>query len=134
MYLAEGIPDQIKSLFDNKIIRFFLVSGLNTAFGYGLFALLIFVGIAYPISSFISTISGILFNFKTTGLIVFKNKKNSLIFRFLGVYAITYLCNVGGLTIFNMLGLSYYLGGAILLFPVGVLGFYLQKTFVFKKD
>lgn len=121
----------INKLLHHKLIRFFLVSGINTAFGYGLFALLIFAGLPYPVALLIGTIAGILFNFKTTGVLVFKNSNNVLIFRFFGVYGITYLCNLGGLALFKYIGVNLYWGGAILLIPVGLLAYVLNKTFVF---
>ncbi|MDP2946504.1 MAG: GtrA family protein [Nanoarchaeota archaeon] len=109
-----------------------MVSGLNTVFGYGLFALLIFIGVAYPLAALISTIAGILFNFKTISVVVFKNHNNLLIFKFFGVYGITYLCNLGGLALFKFFEINLYWGGAILLIPVGLLAFSLNQTFVFK--
>jgi putative flippase GtrA len=131
MYL---VPDFLSKLLKNKLIRFFIVSGINTVFGYGLFALLIFIGVTYPLALLISTIAGILFNFKTIGVVIFKNHNNLLIFKFFGVYGITYLCNLGGLALFKSFGINIYLSGAILLIPIGLLAFMLNKTFVFKDD
>jgi putative flippase GtrA len=121
----------INKLLQHKLIRFFLVSGINTLFGYGLFAIFIFAGLPYPLSLLIGTIAGILFNFKTTGLLVFKNSNNILVFRFLAVYGITYLCNLGGLALFKYMGVNMYWAGAILLIPAGLLAFILNKYFVF---
>lgn len=121
----------LKSLIRNKLTRFFLISGLNTAFGYGLFALFLLLGLPYPIALLISTIAGIFFNFKTVGVLVFKNHNNILIIKFLGVYGITYLCNLFCLSTFIFWGVSVYIGGAILLIPIGLLAFYLNKRFVF---
>jgi putative flippase GtrA len=124
----------LNKLLQNKLIRFFLVSGLNTLFGYGLFSLLVYIELAYPYALFIGTVAGVLFNFKTIGGFVFKNHSNILIFKFFGVYAITYLCNLCGLALFKYFGISIYLGGAILLIPIGILAFFLNKTFVFKNS
>ncbi len=120
-----------KKLLHNKIVRFFLVSGLNTIFGYGLFALLIYLGLHYTLACFIGTIAGILFNFKTIGTIVFKNNKNSRIFRFFGVYGITYLCGTGALALFIYFGVNVYIGGVILLLPMGLFAYTLNHFFVF---
>jgi putative flippase GtrA len=117
----------------NKIIRFFIVSGINTLFGYGLFALLIFIHTPYPVAALIGTIIGILFNFKTIGVLVFNNRRNGLIFRFFGVYGITYLFNIAGLALLKYYGMNLYFAGAILLFPAGLLGFYLHRSFVFNQ-
>ena len=121
----------LKKLLQNKLIRFFIVSGINTAFGYGLFALLIFVGLAYPIALLAGTVAGILFNFKTIGVYVFENRNNKLIFKFFGVYGITYLFNLGGLALLKYFGVDLYIGGAALLVPAGLLAYFLNKTFVF---
>lgn len=128
------VSNFLNKLLQNKLIRFFMVSGLNTVFGYGLFALLIFIGVAYPFALLISTIAGILFNFKTIGVVVFKNHNNILIFKFFAVYGITYLCNLGGLALFISFEINIYWGGAILLIPIGLLAFMLNKTFVFKDN
>ena len=123
----------IKKLLHNKIIRFFLVSGLNTAFGYGLFALLIYAGLHYALAGFITTILGILFNFKTIGSLVFKNKNNILIFKFFGVYGINYVLGVIFLTIFKYYGINEYIGAAILIVPLGLFAYVLNHYFVFNK-
>jgi len=127
------IPSHIYSLLEHKFIRFLLVSGINTLFGYSLFALLIFARLPYPLALLIATATGILFNFKTTGMLVFKNHNNMLIFRFFGVYGLTYLFNLGGLAISKYIGVNMYWGGAALLIPIGLLAYVLNKFFVFKQ-
>lgn len=130
--ISTVVPEFVQYLTNKKIIRFFAVSGLNTLFGYGLFALFLRCRLAYPLALFFATIGGILFNFKTIGILVFKNHNNILLFKFFAVYAVTFLCNLGGLAIFRYFDINIYLGGAILLIPVGFLAFFLNRTFVFK--
>lgn len=126
------MKNKIRVILKIKLVRFFIVSGINTVFGYGLFALMIYLGLNYILALLFATIIGILFNFKTIGLIVFRTHNNMLIFRFFGVYGITYLFNVAGLTLLKWAGLGPYAGGAILVVPIGFLGFLMNKTFVFK--
>ena len=116
---------------DWKFIKFLFVGGLNTAFGYGVFALFIFLKFHFALASFLSTVLGILFNFKTTGIIVFKNHDNSLIFRFFAAYAIVYALNVLGLKLFDLIHFNMYGAGFILIFPMAVVSFILMKKFVF---
>jgi putative flippase GtrA len=123
----------IKRLFQNKLIRFFLVGGLNTVVNYILFVLLIWVGIPYAWALLIGIILAILFNFKTYGHLVFHTTSNRLLFRFIIVYGILYLFNYAGLRICLSAGLNAYIGGAILAIPTGLLGFLLNKRFVFPK-
>lgn len=111
--------------------RFLLVGGLNTVFGYGCFSLLLYIGLHYSIALFIATFLGILFNFKTTGALVFKSSNNFLIWRFVLIYTVVYGANVLGVQAFSRLGLTPYLGGAILVLPIAILAFILQKRFVF---
>jgi len=122
---------RFRSYCENKLFRFFLISGLNTAFGYGVFALLISLGIYYSLAIFIGTFLGVLFNFKTIGILVFKNSNNLLIFKFFMVYGITYSINVGCMALLKHFGINVYFGGALLLIPVGLIAYFLNKSIVF---
>jgi putative flippase GtrA len=112
-------------------LRFLLVGGLNTAFGYVCFSLLLYAGLHYTMSLLIATVLGVLFNFKTIGALVFKSSDNFLIFRFVLVYVAVYGVNVIGVEAFLRLGLTPYWGGAVMVLPMAVLAFILQKRFVF---
>ncbi|WP_349953149.1 GtrA family protein, partial [Bacteroides finegoldii] len=79
---------------DYTFIRFVLVGIVNTAFGVGLYCLLVYFGISYRLSVLFSTVLGVLFNFKTIGVFVFKNKDNRLLFRFVASYVIVYFVNI----------------------------------------
>jgi putative flippase GtrA len=79
----------------------------------------------------VSQICGILFNFKTTGTIVFRNRNNRLIFRFFGVYLLTYLLNYGLLRLLESFGVGRLVGGAIVVLPLALLAYFLNKKFVF---
>jgi putative flippase GtrA len=118
-----------------------VVGGINTAFGYGVFALLVLLNrqlkvlspdVELIVVTLVSQICGILFNFKTTGTIVFKNKDNRLLFRFFGVYLITYLLNYGLLRLLeDSFGIDRLIGGLIIILPVALLGYCLNRRFVF---
>ena len=114
-----------------QIILFFIVGGLNTLFGYSLYALLLFFHLHYALASLLATVGGVLFNFKTTGTIVFKNNNNRLLFKFVIVYCISYAVNVTCLRIFAAFGTNMYLAGAILVIPVALLSYWLLNRFVF---
>jgi putative flippase GtrA len=112
---------------------YILVGILNTAFGYSMFALFIFLKLHYSLAVFFSTVLGIVFNFKTIGRLVFKSSDNSLIFRFFAVYAVTYLINVAGLKILSIINIDMYIAGAVLLLPMAVVSFIFHKGFVFRE-
>jgi putative flippase GtrA len=130
----ESIKQIIKKGFDLKIIRFFLVAGLNTIFGYGIFAFFLFIGFHYTIAGFIATILGILFNFKTYGMIVFKNKSNDLIFRFLLVYFITYCVAIFFIWALERININHYYALIIIAIPNALLAYILNKKWVFEKN
>ncbi|NLG33174.1 MAG: GtrA family protein [Syntrophomonadaceae bacterium] len=130
-YHLQRIFNHILSGERKRLVLFLLVGGLNTIFGYSLYALLLYSGLHYALASLLSTIGGVLFNFKTTGVIVFKNHNNKLLFKFIGVYAITYLLNIGCLRIFDIFNVNMYLAGAIVLIPVALIAYTLQKRLVF---
>ena len=117
-----------------RIILFLVVGGVNTLFGYSLYALLLFLNFHYALASLLGTAGGILFNFKTTGTIVFKNSNNTLLFKFVAVYCLTYTVNVGCLKIFSLYGANMYVAGLILVIPLALLSYTLLKKFVFGGD
>ncbi|MFR8440345.1 MAG: GtrA family protein [Campylobacter sp.] len=117
-----------------QLFSFLLVGILNTIFGYGLFALFIYLGLYYPLAVLLSTILGVLFNFKTIGGLVFGSNDNKLIFKFILVYVIIYLLNIFFLWLFKRLGFeNMYLNGFILLIPLAAVSFLLNKFFVFRR-
>lgn len=122
------------SLIENKFIKFLIVGGINTLFGYLVYALLIMLNLHYSIAVLFATILGILFNFKTTGKLIFNNDNNRLILKFVGVYAATYVINLTFLKIFEFFKVNMFLAGAILLFPMALITFVLNKKFVFVKE
>lgn len=123
----------IKQLLKNQFIRFLFVGGLNTIFGYSIFSLFLWLGLHYALASLLSTILAVLFNFKTTGVIVFNSRDNLLIFKFFGVYGITYVLGVFIMYLFNLAHVNAYISGAILILPMTCLSFFLNKRFVFKQ-
>lgn len=127
------IVDWISKLFQKKLIRFFLVAGLNTAFGYAVYAFFLWIDLDYKLAALLGQIIGVLFNFKTYGLLVFKNKNNRLIFRFVMVYLITYLTNIGSIYLLKKYaGLNDYTAALVMTVPIGLLGFVLNKFLVFE--
>lgn len=124
----------IMTIKDSYFARFLIIGLFNALFGYSIFALLLFIGIHYTIATLIATILGVLFNFKTIGMFVFNNAKNSLIVKFILVYTVAYLINIACLKVFSMLSIDYYLAGLLMLAPMALLTFLMNKRFVFDKD
>jgi len=115
----------------NRFVRFLLVGAFNAAFGYGVWAILILVGLHYTIATFFASILGILFNFKTYGRLVFHSTNNALVFRFFGSYGITYCLNVGCLRVFELLHVPMLIAGATLVLPIGIVSYLIQRKLVY---
>ncbi len=133
MSLQAKLKILTKEAFGNQFFRFILASGANTVFGFLAFSFFVFLGFYYPIAVFFSTICGILFNFQTIGRFVFFSKNNGLIFRFIGVYVATYLLFTAGVGTMIHLHMSAYIAGAIMVLPIGITSFLLNKRLVFNK-
>ncbi len=122
----------VKHFWNYKFFRFLIIGVINTVFGYGVFAFLIYIGLHYTLAVLLGTIMGILFNFKTLGKFVFRNCKNRLIFRFVTVYFVTYWLNVFLISVFkDIVEGNMYFAGFLATIPVSVLAFLLNKYFVF---
>lgn len=129
-----GLAVKITGL-SEQFVLFLIMGGVNTAFYYALYSLLIYVGLHYAAAVGIATVCGVLFNFQTFGRVVFKDFQPRLLGRFAGVYAVVYLANVAGLKALELAGLQdKYIAGAVLVLPVALLGYVLNKTFVFNRS
>lgn len=114
-----------------ELIRFLSVGLVNTAFGYGCFALLLSTGMHYPLALLFATIAGVLFNFKSIGVLVFRSHDNRLLVRFVLSYTIVYVVNVCGVRLLTLVHITPVIGGALLLLPMALLAYTLNKRFVF---
>ncbi|GGI46226.1 hypothetical protein GCM10008018_16060 [Paenibacillus marchantiophytorum] len=123
--------DLFQNMVDNKFFKFLVIGGINTIFGYSLYALFIFFHLHYAVATLFSTIIGIFFNFKTIGSIVFKNKNNRLLLKFFIVYGIIYFLNITIMYFLNSLLMNQYFTGAITVLPLAILSFFLNKKYVF---
>lgn len=115
-------------------IRFLFVGGINTLFGYGVFSLMIYLGFHYTISALLATVAGIIFNFHTVGSIVFKDRRYSLFARFILVYFTGYGLNVFGIYFLMKYFNNEYVSAAIIVMPLAVIMFCLNRFFVFKRS
>ena len=118
---------------DRKFMKFLFVGAMNTAFGYFIYALFLTLHASHNIALTIQYILGVLWNFKTTGVIVFKNRDNTRIVRFFLSYVFTYSINLVCLNALVALDINKYLAQAIMVLPIAVLSFLIFKKFVFKE-
>jgi putative flippase GtrA len=115
-----------------QFLKFLFIGGINTLFSYTLFSLLIHSGLHYTMAVLIATCLGVLFNFQTTGKLVFKNNSNKLLIRFIAVYAALYFINIFIIKFAGNFLENIYLRGAIATVICAILAYLLQKNLVFK--
>ncbi|MDR0732842.1 MAG: GtrA family protein [Dysgonamonadaceae bacterium] len=118
----------------NRMVKYVMVGIMNTVFGYAVYALLIWIGLHYTFATLGGTVLGILFNFKTYGILVFKNKSNTLFFKYIMVYGFLYLCCNLWIFLFKKTGIHPYISGACWLIPNTLMGFVLNNRFVYKNN
>ena len=127
-------PLILSGLLDNKVSRFLLSGLINTAFGYAIYAALIYLDIPYLVALLISTILGIIFNFFSFGRLVFGGYRDWIVFsKFIFSYALIYLFNGGVLIILTKEFLfSPYLGQMLCIPPGIILSWTLMNYWVYK--
>lgn len=123
----------LKRMLKQQVIRFIAVGVINTLFGYGIYALLIYLGLNYMVAVLFATVAGVLFNFKTIGRYVFKSNDSSLLLKFIIVYSIIYGINVGLIRLFSLWNIDYYTAGFLAIIPCAAISFILNKLFVFQE-
>lgn len=114
-----------------KFLKFLAVGGLNTLVGYGLFAGFILMGAPSFTALAGSTMLGVLFNFKSIGKLVFRSGDPRRLPRFVAVYAVQFLVNLGGLHALQAAGLSPLVAQLILLPLLAIGSFLAMRRFVF---
>ena len=117
---------------DHQLLRFLAVGALKTLFGYVMFSLLVLAGVAPGLALFVGTLVGLLFNYFTTGRLVFAARGLGRLPWFVAVYGLTFLVNLWSLRSLIATGLSPLLAQAIVLPLVILLTFLLNKLLVFR--
>ena len=145
--MCTGCMKKLKILFDwgihlgmkitglsEQFILFLVMGGINTLFYYVLYSFLIYIGLYYATAVVIGTVCGVLFNFQTFGRVVFKNIRLCLLGRFICVYTVVCAVNIAGFRLLELVGLmNKYIAGAVLILPGALLGYVLNKMFVFNQ-
>ena len=114
------------------VVRFVVVGILNTGVSYLIYALLLSFGLRYQMANLIALVIGILFSFKTQGHLVFNNRNNRLLGRFILSWVLIYLCVIFLIGRIIALGFDAYAAGALVLPFSAVLSYVIQRYFVFK--
>jgi len=127
-----SVCQDVATLYNSRILRFLVVGGVGTAFSFGLYACLLFVGANYAVANLVALVAGILFSFKMQGTFVFGNKDNRLIGRFVLCWALIYGANVVFIKRMMALGLNSYVAGALTIPAAAVVSYLAQRFIVFR--
>jgi putative flippase GtrA len=122
---------QVARLWGMEFFRFLLVGVANTLFSYLLYAALILLGVDYRATITLCTVITILWNFNTIGSIVFRKRAGRLIFRFVAVYGVVYLINLGSLVLLVEGGAGPLVSQALVVPVIAAISFLLNRTWVF---
>jgi putative flippase GtrA len=116
-----------------QFILFLLTGVINTLFGYGIYALFIYLGVNYFFSSLISLFFGIIFNFLTIGKFVFGKLSFKRIKKFISYYMLLYIFYIALIKIFSLWQSNLYICGILSVMFMSVVSFMVNKYLIFVK-
>jgi putative flippase GtrA len=108
-----------------RFIRFVIVGVVNTAFGYGLYALLVLANAPPQIALFLSFFIGVLWNYFTTARFVFQVSGFGRLPAYAACYVFVYALNAGSLHAALVAGIAPLIAQAILTPIAAILTFVL---------
>ena len=115
-----------------ELKRFVMAGVFNTAFSYGVYALGLWLGMAYPLANLAAMVAGVLIGFVTQGHFVFRRLEGWRFPRFLLSWLALWGLNVLLIRLLLPLtAMNAYLAGALALCVIVPLSFVVQKHLVF---
>lgn len=114
-----------------RFILFLAVGSINFAFYYSVFATLHLLGASPTMSVVVATTIGVLFNFCTTGRVVFRSGTVRVLPRFIGVYVVQCGLNVLFLKTLIAAGMPVLIAELIVVGVLAVFTFLALRRWVF---
>lgn len=131
--LPESLQHRLRAFRANNRFGTFIVVGvMNTIVGYLLFLGALTLGLHYTLASLLATILGILFNFTSSGYIVFGSTCKKRLPHYFAGYGIVYAANCIGLFLLGFISIKPSIAAAFLLIPMAGLSYLIQRGFVFR--
>ena len=116
-----------------RLLRYYQAGAVNTAFGYGLFAMMIWGGFNLYAAQVFAYVLGTAFNYLTFSRYTFADQAADKT-RFALSYAVNYLANLAVLWGFDQFIHSPYLAGFLTILVVSALNYVVLKRFVFRSE
>lgn len=111
--------------------RYYGVGVINTAFGYGLFAGLVWLHLNVFAAQIIAHVTGAAFNYVMFKRLVFTNSAPAVL-RYIGSYAINYLMSLAFLAAIRLAVPSPYVAGLLAIVCTSAVNYLILKLFVFR--
>lgn len=112
-------------------LRFLIAGGVNTLFGWVIYAASVLLGAQPWLALIVSTVTGIAFNFLSLGGYAFRDMAMSRLPRFLLSYGFIYVTNLGCLHLLKQWVDHPIWGQLILTPPMALLSYFLLSRMVF---
>lgn len=112
-------------------IKFVLVGIANTGFGYALFAVFYLLLGSHQLAIMLANLCGVVFNFHSTGRLVFRNRRLSVLLPFMAGCAAVWLFNILLLDELTALAISPLAGQGLALPFLALLSYAINRYLVF---
>jgi putative flippase GtrA len=122
----------LSALKRSRFMRFLAVGFLNTIFGYSIYTAVYLAWRVPTVAIVVATIIGVLFNFFTTGRIVFDNRRLSVVLPFIMAYGVSMLLNIALVNMLLLLGIGALVAQALSLPFVVVATYLINARLVFR--
>ena len=113
-----------------RLWRYYQAGLVNTAFGYGLFAALVAIGLNMYMAQIVAHVCGVVFNYFTYSRYTFRDLAASRL-RFVLSYGLNYVLGLSFLWLVSHLTASAYLAGLASVIVVSAINFLVLKRFVY---
>ena len=129
------LPSLVRQLAGSRfgqLIRFYQAAAINTLFGYGVFALMIWLGVNLYVAQLIAQVLGVSFNYFTYSRHVFRDRsasKGSFILAYLG----NYLVNLALLAGLSKVIASPYVAGLAATIGASIVNYLALRSLVFRR-
>lgn len=116
----------------NRLVRFLLIGALNSIFGFCVFSAMVLLGTGNLPALLAGNLAGLVFNFFSTGGLVFRSLSLQAVPRFVLCYVTVLALNTALLGWLAPLAGNRILAQALLTLPMAVLSYLIMSRWVFR--
>ena len=115
-----------------QVLRFYQAAAVNTVFGFGLYALLLWAGLNLYLAQVVAQVAGVSFNYFIYSRHVFREERSDKRV-FVAAYVVNYLVNLALLALFHRVTRSSYAAGLAATIAASLINFLVLKRVVFTR-